>query len=222
MNEPTMETLARRLDRVERGSRRLKWTIGMLAVGLLVTSFLLAIRVSNLAIETLTIKLKIGAVELPQPRYVTVKGEKGTVWLDSGLGIEGYGPRLTIYDNVGEGRSRVMLGLRNDSARLILFDNKGEGNARAVLRLNKDGEPSLTLYDEKAKGKAGAVLRLDKDGEPSLELYDEKGEMRAALGSVTLVITRPGPGGSKVEVEEKIPAGLVFFDKNGKVIWRAP
>lgn len=42
------------------------------------------------------------------------------------------------------------------------------------------------------------------------------------MGSVALVITRPGPGGSKVEGEEKMPAGLVFFDKNEKVIWSAP
>lgn len=41
------------------------------------------------------------------------------------------------------------------------------------------------------------------------------------MDSVALVITRPGPDGSKVEGEEKMIAGLVFFDKNGKVVWSA-
>jgi len=173
MSEPTIETLARRLEQVERKHRRLKWVIGLLAVGLLAASAYLSGQATNSAIESVDLRLKYGLLTLPQPSHVKVEGNRGTVWLDSGFDIPNHGPGLSIYDKKGEGQTRIS-------------------------------------------------LRLGKDDAPHLVLYDEGGNLRIALGSVTLVVTRPGPGGSKVEVEEKIPAGLVFFDKNGKVIWRAP
>lgn len=52
---------------------------------------------------------------------------------------------------------------------------------------------------------------------PVLVLHDdEKGKMRAALGAISTEGTRTGT------VEKRPESSLVLFDKDGKVLWKAP
>ncbi len=111
----------------------------------------------------------------------------------------------------------ITLWVDDVSAWLQVFDEK---SGRATLSIHKPGGPTLTFYD--AKGKERFYLSLLED-KPTLHLYDKKGKLRAALGSTSLKITRPGVGGGKAETEEKRPeSSLVLFDKDEKVIWKAP
>jgi len=56
---------------------------------------------------------------------------------------------------------------------------------------------------------------VTKDG-PHLSLNDEKENSRAVLGSWSLEAVRTG------ETEVIAPSSLTLFDKEDKVIWRAP
>ena len=61
-----------------------------------------------------------------------------------------------------------------------------------------------------------ATLQLDDDGSPRLELLDANNRARAVLGRTVLETIRTG------ESIERPESSLVLFDKDGKVIWRAP
>lgn len=100
--------------------------------------------------------------------------------------------------------------------RILLFDN------RRVVHLDKAS--SLlgidTALGPELAGLVGsvprAVLALDRDGKPSLLLLDDSLETRAVLGDVTLQEPRSGA------VEHRPPSSLVFFDKDGMAVWKAP
>jgi len=49
-----------------------------------------------------------------------------------------------------------------------------------------------------------------------LIVFNDKGELRATLGATSLETTRTG------EVRKRAESSLVLFDKEGKVMWRAP
>ena len=186
MSEPTMETLARRLERLERRSRRLKWVIAILTV-VMFAGFVFELWVLDRRLH-LHQALDIDAASVRAYRVALKR-------LDDPL------PALEFF-TVRDGAFLSMV------------------SPRGAIQLDTDTGLQVKLVHK--KGGARAVLLLNKDGEPMLSLYDEEGRIRGVLGSVSLLKSRAGPGGSKVEVEEKIPAGLVFFDKNGKVIWSAP
>lgn len=76
--------------------------------------------------------------------------------------------------------------------------------------------PTLNLKDKNGNGKARASLMLGIDGSPVVLLGDENGKPRAVLGHVDLVGTSEG------RVEKRPASSLVLFDKDGKVLWKAP
>jgi len=49
-----------------------------------------------------------------------------------------------------------------------------------------------------------------------LTLNDEKESLRTALGCTDLEVTKTG------EVQKRPPSSLVLFDKDGKVLFKAP
>ena len=71
----------------------------------------------------------------------------------------------------------------------------------------------LSLSDQ--NGKDRAVLSAGTSG-PSLALRDENQKARAVLGHTELEATVTGA------VEQRPASSLVLFDKDGKVIWKAP
>lgn len=75
------------------------------------------------------------------------------------------------------------------------------------------GTSSLTLKHGLG---GGLELYLLQQRQPTLYISDEKGTNRVALGHTKLEYPATGV------VEERPPSSLVLFDKDGKVIWKAP
>ena len=82
------------------------------------------------------------------------------------------------------------------------------------LSIEENKSPSLVLSD--SGGKKRISLFLADKGAPALKFTDETGSLRAALGTTTLVVTKTG------EEHKRAPSSLIFFDKDGKVMWKAP
>ena len=118
---------------------------------------------------------------------------------------------LVLYDEKAEGRA-VLFVAGDGEVGLGLDDS--EGKNRAFLKVSKEGSPSLSLYDKDEKNRV--ELSVSKEGSSSLDLYDKDRKLRAVLGSISLEMIRTGA------VEKTAPSSLVFFDKEGKVIFKAP
>jgi hypothetical protein len=115
---------------------------------------------------------------------------------------------LKIVDE--NGTQRVVVGVGKDGPLVILIDEKG--TPRAALAISRYG-PGVTLVDE--KGNSRVVLNIGKYG-PFVALNDEKGIPRAGLGSMPL------GGVSTGATEVTATSSFTLFDKEGKVIWKAP
>jgi len=77
---------------------------------------------------------------------------------------------------------------------------------------NTKGESNYSLVTD-----FGPMLRLMNGPEgASVELYDDPNKLRAVLGRVSIEAARTG------SVEARSLSSLVLFDKDGKVLWRAP
>jgi hypothetical protein len=76
-----------------------------------------------------------------------------------------------------------------------------------------DDEPLLSLHDK--AGKERVCLSV-LDDEPAVVVCDGAGSDRAVLGVAHLKLTRTGAKETTAE------SSLVLFDKDGKVIHRAP
>ncbi len=226
MSEPTIETLARRLDRVERENRWLK------QAGVVALAVIAAVVLMGQATESKVAKV------VEAEKFV-VKDRDGEV--RATLGIEksphkGVGLELLAPGAHNFGAS---LSTGVDGHSTLLFSDNGM-NVRLSLQTNKDGTSSLYLNQRKGAGgivltsspailvsdrkdKTRLFIGLEKDESVFLSLSDREGISRAVLGSTTLKITRPGMAGGKVETEEKRPeSSLVLFDKAGQLIWKAP
>ncbi len=158
MNEPTMETLARRLDRVERETRWLK------QAGVAIIAVIAAVVLMGQA-----------------TRNKTVKAEKFVVVDSSG------NSRAVLENVVGQGASLVFRGTDGmeqialqsfgDSRGFTLSDKSGNG--RAALTLEADGSIALALYDEKSK--SHVKLLAGRDGNPGIVLQDKDKGVRMRL-----------------------------------------
>ncbi|MFQ5929667.1 MAG: hypothetical protein ACE5MK_08200 [Acidobacteriota bacterium] len=118
------------------------------------------------------------------------------------------------------GKVHAALGTVNKRAvSLALIDKNG--NPRVVLGVLSDGSPSLSFYDKDMNRRA--VLGLRADDSPDLALLDRDRKLRARLslndeGSATLVFI---DSGGKIGAS-LIRTRLSFFDKDGRVTWKAP
>lgn len=125
------------------------------------------------------------------------------------LGGDGQ-PALVLQDP--RERMRAMLALRDDEAPMLQLADGGT-RVRASLMLMSDGAPGFALLDGK---QVRASLRLADDGEPALRLSDPSGRVRATVGTSQL------EGVDSGATETTAPSSVVLFDRNGKVLWRAP
>lgn len=111
------------------------------------------------------------------------------------------------------GKPRASLGLLPDgSPSLNLLDK--DGNIRMAVGMKPGGSPSLNLYDKTQTNRA--VLATLPDGSPALVLFNKAGETRALLGSNFPMRMHPE------EIETRPASSLVMFDKDGKIVWKAP
>jgi len=150
----------------------------------------------------------------PPPKEVRAKDfrlvdKDGRTRADLGLLADG-SPALTFFDK--DRKARVLLGVANDGSPILLFFDK-DGKRRAGLTTSAAGGPDLKLSDK--DGKPRAILGLSGDGEPSLILSDENRSL-AWFGHAGLANTRAGT------VEKRPASALVLYDKEGKVLWKAP
>jgi len=118
MNKPTMETLARRLDKVERENRRWK-RAGVLALAVIAAIVLMGQAASKLAPPGKPGKI-VGAEQfIVHDARGGVRAELGT--LPNGT------VRLILYDRGNPGETRVILSAGPDrSPALSFFDKAGK------------------------------------------------------------------------------------------------
>jgi hypothetical protein len=148
-----------------------------------------------------------------EPVADVVRAKRFVLLDDSGkvrarLEVEGeWGPRLVLLNE----EVRIVAGLQvlKTGASLTL----GNENEQARVSLGFDqGVSSLRLWDENGKSSVG--LEVSRVG-PTISLDDANGALRAVLGTSAL-----GPDAGEIEITA--PSSLLLFDKEGKVLWRAP
>ena len=142
-------------------------------------------------------------------------------------------PTLRFFDRAGKIRNEISLNRAGDPvivirnkkggtiASLTATDDSGtewmlmdeNGRPRIVQNINQNGT-NLSFFDEAGKVRAGFGLK--PDGSPSLVFSDEKMKNRVVLGYVNTMITE------KKSKENQTVSSLALFDKNGKVLWKAP
>ncbi|MEE8509838.1 MAG: tetratricopeptide repeat protein [candidate division NC10 bacterium] len=185
MEERTMDTLMRRLERVERDNLRWKvlWSAAAAVLGLV---FLLGATKSQ--------KAKV-ADEIRAGRFIVVdrdgkpraelsvgpNGKVGLALADqnekirAGLGVASDGtPGLALADK--NGMRRATLVVRPDGTVRLDLTDKG-GTPRAELALSDDGLPHLALLNKDEK--SSAWLTVSHQGSPALILRDKDGNTRA-------------------------------------------
>jgi hypothetical protein len=198
MDEPTSSTLIERLERLEREVRW--WRLGAVVAGGL-----------------LGLVALVGATKPPVADEVRAKrfvlvDEAGREHARLGMGLVGVvephlEPELCLGDKEKSGTCVYPYGLSTRAS------NNGFVNLNPIgLRMalgNVEVEINTGL------GSAGPRLKLS-GASPTLVLADERGRDRAVLGdtSVQALTTRA--------IEWRPASSLVLFDKDGKVIWKAP
>jgi hypothetical protein len=90
------------------------------------------------------------------------------------------------------------------------------GRERASLVADNAGSVFLIMSDTARKTRVN--LSVSNEG-PSLVFLDPSGQARTVLGSTTLVGSHVNENGI---AESAPPSSMVFFDKKGKLLFRAP
>ncbi len=115
MNEPTMDTLARRLDRLERENRRLK-IAGVMALAVIAAIVLMGQAASKLAPPGKPGKV-VGAEQF------IVHDARGGVRAELGTLPDGT-DRLVLYDRGNPGETRIILSAGPESSPALSFSDK--------------------------------------------------------------------------------------------------
>ena len=208
MNEPTIETLARRLDRVERENRWLKM-VGVVALAMMVAVVLMGQLPQTAPNKTVEAQRFVVLDASGNKRAVLGNvEEKGTFLVFRGsdgkdqIALRSFGDARALVLSDSTGADRTVLGvLPNGATTFGMADQSGNG--RAALTLEADGSIALALYDENSKSHVKLVA--GRDGNPGIVLQDKAKDVRMRL----LLYSDGSPA-------------MVLFDNNGKVIWSAP
>ena len=197
--EVPIDTLERRMQRLERDSRRWK-AMTILAMGTLSLMLLIAAGKSG---ETSV------ANEVQAQAFVLVD-RQGTPLARLGLLPHGaWG--LGFYDQ-GK-KSRLVLSVEGDGTSSISLLGK-DGKGSMLLSTNSTGASALRLVD--THWKTRATLGTWPDGSPFLQLMDREGKDRALLQYAE--VTARGTG----ELMKRPEPSLLFFDQDETVVWQAP
>ena len=220
MNEPTIETLARRLDRLERENRLLK-RAGVVALAVIAAVVLMG--------QALPGKV----AKLVEAERFLVRDTAGKPRATLGLLPDG-SPSLNLIDK--NGNIRMAVGLTPEDAPSLNLYDKAE-TTRAVLATLSDGSPALVLFNKAGETQAllasNFPMKMHPDETPirptsSLLLSDNVGNVRTSL-----IVSAKGVAGLRIhdgrnKLRAVLTAGkdgsaiLGFLDKKGKVIWSAP
>ncbi len=238
MNEPQIDVLTQRLDRLERQNRWWK-ILGVSAMAILGLAVFVGATGSKEKIQAQTVEARnfvlrdadgqaVGTLGLekehgwPVLALTNANGETGVVL--SATDAE-HGSFLRLSDE--EGRDRVVLSVPNSIGLILLKDE--ENKPQAVL-----GERLLSLYDEngtqrmKIETAGNPVLRLmdeasetrvlldsSFDGSPAIRFFDNGGKTRLVLGRARFATD---VGGLSV-----LPvSSMVLLNEDERPIWQAP
>ncbi len=167
MNEPTMDKLVQRLDRLERENRRLKRIGALVVVGIAAVVLMGQARLSKVA----------KVIEAEKFVLRDTSGQIGAILFT----VDGGSPHLEFRDK--KRNLRITLGVLGDVGHLSLFSENG--NSAITLRALPDGSPHLQFYDK--DGNTRAVLgstsprtmsiETKRRPESSLVLFDKKGKV---------------------------------------------
>lgn len=151
MNEPTMESVLRRLHRMERDNRRWKWLV------------------------TVTLAMIAAAVTLTQVFPRTVLEARKFVLRDADgksraeLGLMEDGTSILVLNDENGSPGVAVSVLPDGPRRVSLLDT--DGKTRSVLTARADGDSGLRLFDKNRIHRAS--LDVDADGKPILRLSPE-------------------------------------------------
>jgi hypothetical protein len=181
---PTLETMAGRLDGLERENRRLRLMAGLTFAGIFIVTAaaLFGHTPSRRSIDT---------------EKVVIRDKDGRVRGSFGLASDGL-PGLILFDE--KGNQQVVLNVPSDGVSSLAFSHKGQ--ERMMLESNYDGWSALRFYDsgEKsntslfmspdsatglyfANGKQTVTLGVEKNGQSALFTTGPDGEENGRLGS---------------------------------------
>ena len=110
-----------------------------------------------------------------------------------------------------DGRGRLLLALQPDGSPTVSLNDSARGNTIVVAA---DTERAALFFTRGARERLW--LGLGSDGSPSVSLTDYQGVTRAVLGVTSLETSATGA------TESLAPSSLVLFDREGKLIFRAP
>jgi hypothetical protein len=159
-----------------------------------------------LATIGLELDYKFTKDKIPTVRFLDRGGK-----VRSEMSLNRAGDPLIILRNERGGTIVSLTGTDKTGTEFLLMDENGV--PRMVQNINRNGS-NLSFFDEAGKVRAG--LGLKNNGDPSLVFSDEKMKNRVMLGYVESMIT------DKKSKETKTIPSLALFDKDGKVLWKAP
>jgi len=240
-----LEAVHRRLEKLEKQNRRMKWFAAGTVIALLGVGFLTGQTTPEKVVEANSFVLKdeagnvraaLAMVEgspmlrlfdsAGRPRIVeavTVIGASIGV-LDAagkpraalGAALTGE-PSVTVFDE--DGKPRGVLSAPNGVPGLALFDSARK--QRITVALNAAGAPNVTMLDTNGKPRVG--MGVAPNGDPLIGVLDEDGKPTVALGRGAygdgLAII--GPGGKPAAALSVYAKGalnenaLTFFDPSG-------
>jgi hypothetical protein len=216
------EVVLARLEKIERENRILKRCVAfvLLALGALLVMAQAPSRPRTVETDMLVIKYPNGkeAVHIgilngqAVIRLFNLKGEIGiSAYAGEIANLHVAGDTAEIALSAGTSVANDLRTPVADYAALTV--SKTKPSFQPMLNLIGNGSQStLFLY---GKGRTQARLRNGPGG-PSLQLFDDPDTVRAALGGTAIETTLTGT------VETRPLSSLVLFDKEGKVLWRAP
>jgi hypothetical protein len=116
--------------------------------------------------------------------------------------------RFALVDENGTERASLQAG-KDD---LLFLITDALGHHRVLLQMTRDST-RLAFVGNNQKPQVALSL---VEGVPTFRLFDAQGTVRAVLGGTSLETVRTGV------IEQRPESSLVLFDKDGKLIWRAP
>jgi hypothetical protein len=234
MQDFPQNELVARLEKLERQNRMFKRTVSMimLALGALIVMGQAPNRPRTLEAERLVIRYPNGkaAIVLDTDRpstedhaqiYLFTPGGSPGAWID----VTSQGGKVHVNYPDGQMEAELTSGpsyssdLRTpvgDWAGLVISKEvKSPFSKQSLFYLssNSSGETKQSL----SAGNGGPLLQLmnGTDG-PAVQLLDNPKTLRALLGRTSLEIDRSG------NVQTLPLSSLVLFDRDGKLLWRAP
>jgi len=208
MNEPTMDKMEQRLDRLERENRWMK------SIGTLVVVGIAAVVLMGQAKPRKVPKV----IEAEQFRLMDPDGKiRAHLYYTttSGSNLDLIGDKTYATLNAGSSASLTLRTnkLGDDSPMNSFEDVDKKIGPYATLTADLTG---TELRMQAGLLQSRVLLRWNRKHGAQLNLSDKDGNNRAVLGSTSLETTRTGT------VTKTAESSLVLFDKKGKVIWSAP